>query len=383
MLKKYDFSRVENAIDENIEKGVLPGAVLCVNIGGERVYEYCGGFYDVEKGVALKRDAVFRLCSMTKPITAAAVLLQQDRGLLSVKDEVKKYLPEFAHRKVAVMDGGKVRIAGDAKRDMTIEDILTHGSGLGAGAVGDFTYPKDLRARTSDLREMVEAYAAMPLDFSPAESQLYSALVAPDLLSRIVELTSGDDYETFLRKNIFGPLGMTDTGYKLSEAQHERMVPLYRLSDDKTHMTLMDGVEGHDGFPRGSVSGATGMLSTMEDYSHFAEMLCGEGEYKGVRILSREAVKAMRTPHYPLGFAGIDVIFNWGYLVRVRSERHENIQELSAGSYGWSGAYNTHFWVDPELKLSAVLMSNLENAGGAGSQTAFEFECNVMRSLHK
>ena len=382
MAKKYDFTKVKDALEARIQKGIMPGAAVCVHIGGERVYEYCGGYSDVEKRTPLASDAIFRLCSMTKPVLAAAVLLQQDRGKLSVKDTVKKYLPAFANRKVGALDkDGKVRIVGDATRDMTIEDILTHGTGLGSGEVGEATYPSALRAKTTSLAEMVDAYAEMPLDFSPGEKQLYSAIVAPDLAARIVELTADMPYETFLQENIFKPLGMHDTGYTLTKEQLARVVTLYRLNDEQDGMTRKNVPEGHEGFPLGSVSGATGMFGTRDDYAKFAEMLCGEGEYRGVRILSKEAVRVMRTPFYPMGFCGMDVYSNWGYTVRVRSEALANVQELTPQSYGWSGAYNTHFWVDPQRKLSAVMMSNLDNAGGAGSYTAFEFECNVMRSI--
>lgn len=378
----YDFSSIKKGIDGRIEKGILPGAVLCVNLNGERVYDYCGGFSDVENKKPLCSDAIFRLCSMTKPITAVAALVQQDRGKLNVRDEVKKYLPQFANRKVgALRDDGKVRIVGDASRDITIQDILRHGSGLGSGPVGDAAYPIDLRTKTTSLAQMVDAYADMPLDFSPGEGTFYSALTAFDVVARIVEITSDMPYEDFIKKNIFEPLGMTDTFYVPSEARLARLVPMYRLSDNKDSITRLPFTEAHQGFPFGSISGCTGLMSTLNDYSRFAEMLCGEGEYKGVRVLSRQAVRDMRTPGYPIGFGGVSEFFNWGYGVRVCSESKTDVQELTGGSFGWSGAYNTHFWVDPELKLTAVLMSNLDNAGGSASETAFEFECNVMRSL--
>ena len=121
----------------------------------------------------------------------------------------------------------------------------------------------------------------------------------------------------------------------------------------------------------------------MDDYAAFANMLCAGGEYKGKRILSSEAVGKMRAPHYKVGFAGISHTFNWGYTVHVRSVRLPGEQELTDGSYGWSGAYNTHFWVDPKNKLTAVFMSNMNNAGGSGAVTAREFEYNVMRALEK
>lgn len=386
-MNGFDFSLVKEATDARIARGILPGAVLCVNIEGKRVYEYCAGYSDVENKTPLRKDAIFRLASMTKPIAVAAVLREQDAGRLSVKDNVSKYIPAFAQTvKVGKLDEhGNVVFDKKAARELTVEDLLTHGSGLGAGPVGDKQLAEGNRTHWHTLEEAAAGYAKWYLDFSPCTSQFYSALTALDVAARIVEITSGQSYEAYLKEHIFAPLGMKDTTYHLRAEQKTRLVPMYRLSDAADGITPEPhfGYAGHDGFPEGCESGCTCLFSTMEDYSKFAEMLCGEGETNGVRILSREAVRAMRTPYFEDGFAGMNPYFIWGYAVRVRCAAKDGEQELTPGSYGWSGAFNTHFWVDPARKLTAVYMSNLNNAGGAGAVTAFEFECNVMRSLKK
>ena len=384
---KYDFSCVGEAVDGRIKRGVLPGVALCVDIGGERVYEHVAGYSDIYAKTPLSRDNIFRLASMTKPITAVAALLQQDRGQLSVHDKISEYLPEFKGGVVGKLGAdGKITAGEKISREPTIEDILTHGSGLLSGEVGDKQFEASGRTKFELPEDAVRCYERLYYDFSPATSQFYSALGALDLVVRIVEKTSGQDYETFLRENIFKPLNMRDTGFRLNGSQRKRLTKMTRLSDDATFITETErefGLAGHAGFCYPCVSGSTCMFSTLDDYAAFANMLCADGEYKGRRILSREAVDKMRAPHYKIGFAGISPTFNWGYTVHVRSARVPSEQELTEGSYGWSGAYNTHFWVDPKHKLTAVFMSNMDNAGGSGAVTAREFEHNVMRVLEK
>ncbi len=380
-MKKYDFSQIAKSTDERIARGILPGAAMCVNINGKREYEYIAGFSDVENRVPLCRDALFRLCSMTKPITAAAALIACDRGLLDIRDCVKKYLPQFASRKVGCIEDGKAVFCRDAARDITIEDILTHSSGLGSGEVGDLQL-KDLRRDKYVLpRDIVEEFSKMYLDFSPGESQMYSALAAMEIVVRIIEIIGGESYGDFVQKNIFDPLDMQDTGYVLTPDRKARLVPLYKLSDSADSISLTDVKTAHEGYAENCVSGVTGLIGSMDDYSKFAEMLCGGGQYRGVRVLSEKAVEKMRTPHFPFGFAGMNEFFDWGYGVRVCSAKKSGVQELTPGSFGWSGAYSTHFWVDPVRKVTAVYMANLDNAGGAGAATGFEFERNVMRAL--
>lgn len=354
-MAKYDFSEIRSAVDARVAKGILPGVALCVNIDGHRAYEYTCG-YD--------KDAIFRLASMTKPIAAVAVLRECEAGRLDVHDKVSKFIPAFAHMKVGRVEGGKIAETGDALREITLYDILTHSSGLGSGEVGDINYADFSRKKHKTLEQAVGEYARFALDFSPGEQSFYSGLTALDVAARIVELTSGIEYGEYVKKYITDPLGMKDTAYRLSPAQKKRVVPMYRLSDDALSMTRTDmGCEGHAGFPEDCVSGCTALFSTMEDYSRFAEMLRRGGEYEGARILSPQSVRELSTRHFDI----------WGYAVYVRGEKSSE-QPLSEGSFGWSGAYSTHFWVDPALNLTAVYMTNLDNAGGSGAVTAKEFE---------
>lgn len=380
MKENIDFSRVAQAVEARITKRVLAGATLCVQIGGERVYEYTGGYAD--SGISLRKNALFRLASMTKPITAAAVLLLQDRGKLSVSDKVSRYFPAFAHMRLGrLSDEGAVISEEYAAREMTIEHILNHSSGLGSGAVGDAQWAA-AGTMPAALQERARFFGEWALDFTPDTNQQYSPVVALDVAAAIVEQAADCDYQTFLQRELFAPLGMVDTVFAPTDEQFARVVAMYRLNNKARGISRTPmGREGHAGMPVGYVSGCTGLFGTVDDYARFAQMLADGGEFGGVRLLSRQAVQAMRTPRRAHGCAGMDDFSDWGYTVRVRHRAQEGVQELSPESYGWSGAYNTHFWVDPRLRLAAVFMSNLDNAGGAGSVTAFEFECNVMRSL--
>jgi len=383
---KYDFSKVKDDISARIAKGILPGAIATVSIDGEKVFECVEGYSDVEKRTPLSKRNIFRLASMTKPITAVAALILQDRGVISVKDNISKYLPGFEHMYVGKLTpSGEVITDREADRQITIEDILTHCSGLSSGAVGNAEYPLYGHKDEKSFKETVEGYSKMHLDFTPGSSQMYSPMVALDVVARIVEIASGMPYEKFLIKNLFNPLEMNDTVYSLSDEQWSRAVPMYMLDGDVTKITKTeeecDYKKGFKLFSAGYTGGAAGLWGTSGDYVKFADMLVNKGKSNGVRIISEKAVEKMSAPHYEIGFAGMNEYFNWGYCVRTVHKQTDGVQMLSPGSFGWSGAYNTHFWVDPVLKLTGVFMSNLDNAGGSGSATAFEFECDVMNEI--
>lgn len=377
--KKMEMREAKRHIDARISAGLLPGAVCGVFRNGKCVFEYVSGYSDVENRGLLQRNAVFRLASMTKPVTAAAVLFCEDRGLLRTDEPVSKYLPDFGKMHVGRFENGILTDGGRAEREITLKDILTHSAGLGSGEVGEYQYTRRSVPRT--LTEAAETYGKWYLDFSPGSKQYYSAAVAFDILARIVEVVSGTPYAEFLYKNIFLPLGMKDTTYAPDGELLSRTVSMYRLKEDGRGMEKCDfGRSGFHEFAAGYTGGSAGLFGTFDDYSRFARMLEGGGKFDGVRVLSEKAVKKMRTPALSHEMNGIDDYFNWGLGVRVREKRGAT-QPLSSGSFGWSGAFNTHFWVDPQLSLVGLLMSNLKDAGGADSPTAIEFERDVMAEI--
>ena len=362
-MEKY--LEIKNAIQERVDCGLMHSATIGVSVKGQELFRYKIGTIDRQ---------IFRLASMTKPITAAAILICQDMGLVSVKDEVEKYIPSFQNMKVGKVVDGKVVFDKDCPVPMTIEHILTHSSGLGSGDVGNLQWEG---VKVNELEEQVEKYSKWYLDFVPGSSQLYSGTVALDVVARIVEVVSGMKYIDFLKKYLFEPLDMIDTTYKLTEEQKVRLVPMYQINEERTnsfHKELEDRYAGFDGIAEGYTSGCAGMFSTYDDYSHFASMLANGGEYNGKRILSKQAVLDMAVPRLSTDFVGIDQFFNWGYGVYVRGNENKDFQKILKGSFGWSGAYSTHFFIDPSLNLSAVMMTNMNNDLGSGSPSIQVFE---------
>ncbi len=365
------FVQVEEIVRERVEKGLLHSAIIGAYQEGEPLFQYNFG--------CIERQ-IFRLASMTKPITAVAFLKCVEMGLLSPQDEIEKYLPSFANRKVGKIVEGKIEYLKDSQTPITIERILTHSSGLGSGAVGDMQFSG--RKLPVSLQERVEWYASWYLDFEPGTSQLYSGLCALDIVARIIEIVTGMDYVAFLKKYVLEPLNMTDTVFTLNDEQKRRLVPMYALNEEKTssfYKEFENPYAGFEGFPDGYVGGVAGLFSTFEDYSNFACMLANGGVFKGRRILSANSVKEMAIPRLPDAFEGIGW-FNWGYAVFVRCGESDT-QPLPVGSFGWSGAYVTHFFVEPKSKTCAIMMTNMNNDLGAGSLSIAAFEQVVAKTL--
>lgn len=368
---------VEERFQEYVNSGKLTGIAYAVNYGAEECAYGTIGYADLARTKPMQTNTVFRLASMTKPITACAVLIAEERGLLSIDAPIGKYIEGFAHGGVGVMENGAACFSHSA-REITIKDCLTHSSGLGSGVVGDFQFNRI--PKPYDLRKNVYAWNGAFLDFEPGSRQAYSWGVAMELLAYIVERTSGMPYAEFLKKNIFEPLGMSDTSYELSGNMSERLAEMYRTGEDGRLQSVDLGVSGFEAFECGYPGGSAGLFSTLEDYSKFARMLANNGSLYGKRILTKNSVRKMRTPMLPKTLDGINEYFNWGLGVRVCEKRGEK-QPLSDGSFGWSGAYGTHFWVEPETGVSAVLMLNKADVGGSGSPYSAEFERLVEKSL--
>lgn len=215
------FLPIKEVISERIEKGLLRSAIIGAYKDGKPIFKYNIGCVDKQ---------IFRLASMTKPITAVACLKCAEMGLLSTKDRVDKYLPSFANRKVGQVIDGKVEFLKDSDTPMTIEHILTHSSGFASGVVGERQL--DINNFSGSLKERVEKYATWYLDFESGKSSAYSPICALDIVARIVEIVSGMEYFQFLRKYIFEPLDMVDTVYRINDEQKKRLVPMHYLNDD-------------------------------------------------------------------------------------------------------------------------------------------------------
>lgn len=365
---------IEKRINERISSGMVGGCAAMVMQDGEVIYKnyFSSESFDVNEKTA------FRLASMTKPITAAAILICIDRGLVALEDKVSKFVPGFAKMQIGKMNDGKLEIVGDAEKEITVLHLLTHTSGLGSGDVGNYALSKMTHEKEqSCLREAVEHYSRSALDFEPFSAQFYSAIFGFDVLARIVEIASGMAYNDFIRENILEPLGMEDTTFTPTDEQRSRLIPMHDYVDGKAVPVDFPVGGMFEGLPLAYFMGGAGLAATMSDYSRFAEMLLNYGEYNGKRIISEELVRTMGTPHVPHEIMPYSE--RWGLGVRVIVDCE--YKRLPVGAFGWSGAYGTHFWVDPENRITAIYMKNSRFDGGSGAETAAHFEEDVTNSF--
>ena len=369
-----NFSSIRKLLTENVEKKKISGCCAAVYSPRGVLFEEYVGTGDGRH--SLNAHSAFRLASMTKPITAAAVLLCAEEGLLSLSDEIATYLPEYRELYVArKTERGFER--GEKALPVKILHLLTHTSGIGTGEVGDSQYDM-LKPREGDtLKTAVERYARGLLAFQPNSAQLYSPVLGLDVAARIVEKVTGVKYNEFLRKRIFEPLGMAETSYDLSHFRVENRVLTYKSENGVLTGEKLE--HNFDTFPKGYTGGGAGLLSTLPDYGAFAQALLRD--YRGEEgLFKRDMVHAMALPRLDERYEGICSIFNWGLGVRVVNEQNE-YQPLSVGSFGWSGAYGSHFWIDPQKEIAAVYMHNSSTYGGAGAPHTLDFERAVMADL--
>lgn len=373
LLKKH----IEERINEDIKSGRVGGVAVKVMQCGETVYRKDFGYSDCDTKTPLAPDSIFRLASMTKPITTAAILIQIGRGLIDLFDPIDKFLPGYASLDLGKLDENKQVIrTGKARNKVRVVHLLTHSSGIGTLEVGDAQWAQMKPENMQSIETVVNYFSGAAIAFEPYTAQTYSPVVGFDVLARIVEVTSGMPYRDFVKKEIFEPLGMNDTVCVPTEEQWARLVNMHSYVDGKAVSSDVGSKFIFEGFPLTYNCGGAGIASTVEDYSKFASMLLNEGEYEGKQIIPAAVVRSMGIPHLPETVMPCREI--WGLGVRVIVDPSYT---LTVGSYGWSGAYGTHFWIDPENKIVAVYMKNSRYDGGAGAGTACNFEADVMNSF--
>lgn len=371
--------------DQYVGAGDLPCAAIEIWRGGQLAHSGMWGHLDIERGVPIRADAIYRIYSMTKPITGAAVLVLMDDRLIDLDDEVERFVPAFNN--IEVLNAGRTE---PTKRKMRIIDLLTHTAGL----TYDWTYSSPVDAAYRDanivrrdlpggLEAFVAALGKLPLEFSPGEHWNYS--VAMDVLAYIVQVVSGMSFGTFLKTRIFDPLGMVDTAHHCPPEKIERLTSCYEIRDgrltrdeQRTHMfAVLASLE----------EGGAGLLSTTRDYARFCRMLLAGGTLDGVRVLSASAVSFFSMNMLPGGRTLGDLFMPGRGTAKRMDGDGFSIgcgvtlspgQKHAAGSPGdfyWSGAQMTQFWVDPAEDLAVVFMTQV-----MGSSHHFRI-ARVLRSL--
>lgn len=378
--------RVDDFIDRYIEKGEVSGGVALVARNGRIVHLTARGVTDLQTRQPMQKDSIFRIASMSKPVAGVALLMVVEEGKVRLDDPVSKFLPSFRDMKVAVPRARAGAPAGPpapgqppafytvpADREITVLDILTHTSGLMSGASSNAGGQAAFRQRHEIGLKWVDNLGAdAVLEFQPGTRWAYSPVAALDTAARIVEIASGRNFDQFVKERLFGPLGMKDTFFWPSDAQRARLVTNHTLSDGKLAPNPNpDSMSSPVYF-----SGGGGLMSSAASYARFAMMLANGGELDGIRILSPAMVRLLGSQVIPDTLPGRRAGEGYGLSVRHVSDSAARRTMISEGSFGWSGAYGTHFWVDPSKKLVGILLMQTP-----GQQRADEFETAVMQAL--
>lgn len=365
--------RIDAAMARHIQAGTITGAVTAVARRGQIVHFRSHGVLNVETQQAMPKNALFRMASSSKPITGVAVMMLVEEGRIRLSDPVSQFIPELKNLKVAVPKAGQSEPSGPrppnspppevdlvpAKREITIKDLLTHTSGLQSGGLSNPVHPVD-RQPDDTLATFIPKLAAAPLDFQPGTQWRYSAGAGIDTLGRIIEIVSGMPLDRFLHQRIFEPLGMRDTYFNVPESEKARQVPLYRKNGAEWQVAPPMALLGSPIY----FSGAAGLNSTAGDYLRFEQMMLNGGELNGKRLLSPRTVELMAMNHVAdmyHGMRGTDEGVGFGLTVYVTLDETRAPLWRSAGAFGWSGAYGTISWTDPEQELVAVLMIQQSN----------------------
>jgi CubicO group peptidase (beta-lactamase class C family) len=364
--------RLTDAFNAEVENGAIPGAVVLIVREGHVAYSKTFGFRDRATNAPMPADAIFRIASMTKPITMVAALMLAEQGRLQVMDPASKYLPQLKALQVGVehRDGsGERRLILEAtRREVTVQDLMRHTSGMTYGPFGDSLVQRAYRAANAmddqqTNAQMLDKLAKLPLAYQPGSTFEYG--MSNDVIGRIVEVIAGVDLNRYIVERIATPLGMSDTAFLLTDAQVARLAQ-YQPSVNSASPVV---VGYNPAKPPKWFSGGGGLLSTAEDYARFCQMLLNGGELDGVRLLSRKTVAWMTSNHLPpeIGYGAFTMELGltaplpqlgqgYGLGVGVREEMGRGTVPGSVGDFFWGGATGPYFWADPEEKLVAVLM---------------------------
>jgi CubicO group peptidase (beta-lactamase class C family) len=356
--------RISQMIQRHIAAGDLAGAVTIVARKGRVAHLSAQGVMDLESKQPMTPATMFRIASMTKPIVGVAIMMMVEEGKLRLNDPVSRYIPEFRGMKVGVAQPGAAPPGAGrgaeprfytvpAQREITVKDLLTHVSGLGSGPMGNSDMAKIARKEGEKLSDYIPRLGSTALEFQPGSRWTYSPGAGFETLGRIVEIASGLPLDRFVRTRIFDPLGMKDITFWPTDAQSPRVATVYaRGPNGLTKSPTPNDTMSRNVYFRGS----GGLFSTAEDYIPLGMMLANGGELNGKRLLSRKTVEMMSAAHVPDTLPGRPAGEGYGLSVRVVTNHAARGTMLSDGTYGWSGAQGTHFFVDPKEQLVGVLM---------------------------
>jgi CubicO group peptidase (beta-lactamase class C family) len=394
-LSTERLKRISEAVDRHIKAGNVAGAVTLVARRGKIAHFEAQGVMDVDTKKPMAKDNLFRLASVSKPITGVAVMMLVEEGKVRLTDPVSRFIPEFANlNKVAMPRPGAQSAPGapaqgrqggaapapaydvvSANRQITVADLLKHGSGLVSGGLGAADAARLApRTPTDTLATYIPKLANVPLDFQPGTLWRYSGQAGFDVLCRIVEVASGQTYDKFLQERLLGPLNMPDTGFFAPANKAARVVTMSESTPNGLRTVARTDSTVY-------FSGAGGMMSTAEDYLQFAQMMLNGGELNGRRYLSPQTMALMTSNHTgdmvngqfgrpPRGMG-------FGLSMQVVMDPVAADLRVSKGAYGWAGGTGVSFWVEPAEQLVSIYFVQ----GGTGGQLRGDVENAIRQSI--
>ncbi len=376
----FDAARLE-VLDRHFQRyvddGLLPGWLIAVSRHGRLAHVSTYGQRDIEAGLPVDTDTIWRIYSMTKPITAVAALVAWEQGLFELNDPVRWYIPSFKQTKVWRSGSFTAPVLEPITEELRIWHLFAHMAGLTYGFMQnhpvDALYRQagfewDIPEGTSDLADVCDRIAALPLVFQPGTEWQYG--FGLDVLGRVVEVVAGVPFEEFLQAHVLDPLGMVDTVWHVDAGRADRLAALYAPMPGTKRAFRYDALGGGATTPPVAPMGGGGLCATAGDYVRFAEMLRSRGELDGVRILAPSSVDMMASNHLPGGvdleaigrplfaettFAGV----GFGLGVSVTIDPVKAKVPGSVGDFGWGGAASTFHWVDPVRDMTVVFMTQL------------------------
>lgn len=382
-LSEERLGRIHETIQRYIDHRDISGAVTLVARKGKVVHLQAHGVMDIEGNRAMDKDTIFRIFSMSKPVAGFAIMMLLEQGKVRLNDPVSKFVPELKGMKVAVPEERAVGASTGpppfytipSQREMTIQDLLTHVSGLASGPMSSRDLQKTLEGLASQtLASFIPTYARTPLEFQPGSKWAYSPLAGFDTLGRVVEVASGKSFDQFLKENLFVPLAMKTTAFHPGDDNWPRVASAYHRADG----TLKKVENPNRLQSKTYFSGAGGLVSTADDYAQFGMMLANGGQWNGKRLLSPKTVELMASAFVPDTLPGRAPGRAYGLSVQVVTDPVRAGYRVSQGSFGWDGAYGTHFWVDPKEKIVGIMMIQTDNPD---RQLDRDFENAVMQAI--
>jgi CubicO group peptidase (beta-lactamase class C family) len=361
-----------------LDKGKIAGSLTLVARRGEVCYLQAEGLMDRERKRPMAADTIFRIYSMSKPITSVALMMLYERGLFSLADPVHRFIPQWKNLRIFKSGNYPLFLTEPCQQHMTIRDLFMHTSGLTYGFMHasnvDRAYRK-LEVQQSrpgyNLQNMIDELAQVPLEFEPGTAWNYS--VATDVLGHLVEVISGQTLPEFFQQQIFGPLGMTDTSFEISPDKENRLASCYERNFNK-ELVLQDDAQASEYRERSFYSGGGGLLSTISDYYQFCSMLLNGGELNEQRLLGRKTIEFMTSNHLPGGcdmsaFARgsfsetsyVGMGFGLGFAMKMDPVSNGSLG--SVGEFFWGGMASTLFWVDPAEELVTIFMTQMMPSG--------------------